>query len=204
MVTPALKKALLNSDPVMKEIVSNLELPVHQSTNNVFYDLASCILEQQIHYRAKGVYMKKFSELSRGEVPSPKAIQSISAEDFEKKKISGKKYEALSELADYWTEHSLDMVGWSGLSEDEIRERLEPIKGVGSWTINMVMLYTLQHPDIFDPNDFQLKKAMKTAYGLDDDKALTKEMTEISENWKPYRSYGTRYLLEWGEYIKKQ
>ncbi|MGB3467166.1 MAG: hypothetical protein WBA74_17930 [Cyclobacteriaceae bacterium] len=198
MVTPAIEKALSNSDPVMQEILETIDLPHHQSSGDVFYDLITCVLDQQIHYRSKGVYMKKFVELTHGLLPNPKIIRTIIAEDFAEKKIAGNKYESLQHLASYWTENRLDMIDWTGLPEDEVREKLSPIKGVGPWTINMIMLYTLQHPDIFDPNDYQLKKVMKSSYGLDD-KNLTKEMSNLAENWRPYRSYATRFLLEWGK-----
>ena len=201
MVTPAVIKTLTDKDTVMVEIVDQMDLPFLQSSGDVFYDLSSCILDQQIHYRSKGTYMKKFLELSDGEMPSPLVIKALVPEDFVQKKIAGNKYAALQNLASYWSDHKLDIVGWTGLTYDEIVERLSPIRGIGSWTIHMIMLYTLQHPDIFDPNDYQLKKIMKEMYGLEDS-GLTTEMTRISENWKPYRSYATRYLLEWGKTSK--
>ncbi|MEL6557668.1 MAG: hypothetical protein AAFQ94_05745 [Bacteroidota bacterium] len=195
---------LRNSDAVMEEIIDTIQLPASDSSEDVFFDLVSCVLEQQIHYRARGVYLKKFMVLTGDQLPTPAIIQSLDPHEFALQKIAANKLKALQHLALYWENHSLEAIDWQNCSNEEVINHLEPIKGIGRWTIDMILLYTLGRPDIFSPSDFQLKKAMKTCYGLADDKNLMSEMTAIAERWKPYRSLATRYLLEWNKYLKKR
>ena len=195
---------LEKSDAVMSEIVNTIQLPELESSQDVFFDLVSCVLEQQIHYRAKGVYLRKFMVLTDDQLPTPAIIRTIDPHEFALQKIAANKLKALHNLAWYWESHQLDSVDWQNCSNEEVIDHLEPIKGIGRWTIDMILLYTLGRPDIFSPNDFQLKKVMKTCYGLADDKNLASEMTAIAEKWKPNRSLATRYLLEWNKYLKKR
>lgn len=195
---------LRNGDPVMREIVDSIDLPEIETTEDVFFDLVTCILEQQIHYRARGIYIKKFMELTESQLPTPELILLLDSHAFSLKKIAANKLKALQNLSNYWIAHHLEAVEWSQCSVEEVREYLKPIKGIGEWTIDMILLFTLGKPDIFSPNDFQLKKVMMASYGLAEDSKLTKEMTSLAENWKPYRSIATRYLLEWGKYLKKR
>jgi 3-methyladenine DNA glycosylase/8-oxoguanine DNA glycosylase len=78
----------------------NLE-PI-ESTEDVFFDLVSCISDQQIHYRSKGSYLKKVIDLLGGAAPTPERLLTLTREEFIHKKISGIKFNALTNLADYW------------------------------------------------------------------------------------------------------
>ncbi len=189
---------LAAADPVLAEIIDTLPLPTIESTGDVFYDLVSCVVAQQIHYRARSVYTKKLDELLQGQWPSPALIEGLDSEAFAQKKIAGNKYRALMHLAARWQAEKMDQVNWQTCHDEEVRERLLPIKGIGLWTVEMILLYTLGRPDIFSPDDFQLKKIMILAYDLSPGPDLRQEMCAIAESWRPFRSLALRYLLAWG------
>ena len=195
---------LTKRDPVLAEIADHCECSIPESTNDIFYDLVTCVLEQQIHYRARGVYVRKFMDVTEGLWPTAELILTIDPHDFAKRKIAGNKLKTLQNLAHCWIDHDFDQINWHVLDDDEVRSHLAGIAGIGPWTINMILLYTLQRPDIFDPNDYQLKKVMADSYGLRNDKSLTKEMTAIAAKWKPYRSSGVFLILAWRNQMKKQ
>ncbi|MEL7145988.1 MAG: hypothetical protein AAFO69_06445 [Bacteroidota bacterium] len=195
---------LQSHDQILADIIDNSERVTVDSTSDVFFDLVTCILEQQIHYRARGVYLRKLMELTNGILPTPEIIRMLDPYDFVMKKIARNKYDRLQRLAEHWVDNGYEEVEWALQSNDTVREKLGDIKGVGQWTINMILLYTLGRPDIFDPNDYQLKKVMMATYGLADDKRLTIEMTSIADRWRPHRSTAVLYLLSWREKMKQK
>lgn len=192
------------SDPVLAKIMESIDEPIIESTNDVFFDLVTCITDQQIHYRSKGGYMKKLMALLEGQIPTPGLILSLDPHEFAAKKISGIKYKALMNVASYWIEQDLDQVNWHQLSDTQIKSTLLPIKGIGAWTVDMILLYTLGRPNVFNANDFQLKKVMKHCYGLADGPELTNEMSRIADCWSPHKSLAVKYLLAWRNYLKKR
>ncbi|MEL6867658.1 MAG: DNA-3-methyladenine glycosylase 2 family protein, partial [Bacteroidota bacterium] len=78
-----------------------------------------------------------------------------------------------------------------------VRKTLKQIKGIGPWTIDMILLYTLKRPDIFPAGDFHLKQVMSKCYETTDSSSLGKQLKAIASQWIPYRSYAVRYLLDW-------
>ena len=79
------------------------------------------------------------------------------------------------------------------MSDEDIISELIPIKGIGQWTAEMFLIFTMGRPDVFSYGDLGLKNAIRNLYGLSDRPTL-EEATEITDQWRPYRSYGSRYL----------
>ena len=194
---------LSEADPILNEIIELVEEPVVESTNDVFFDLVSCIIEQQIHYRAKGVYLKKLLQLLNDEIPTPNQILRLDPYDFVLKKISSLKYKALINLSKYWLKNELSNINWHVLNDDQIKIKLLPIKGVGEWSVDMILLYTLDRPNVFNPNDFQLKKVMSHCYGLTVGPQLRNEMISIAKRWIPFQSLAVKYLLAWRRFLMR-
>jgi len=154
----------------------------------------SCIVEQQIHYcSTKKVFAKALAHAD---------IEQLSLENidlFEKHalpplQLSMNKYETMRTFIDYWNINTLD---FNQLSDAEVISELSGIKGIGKWTIDMVLLYTLNRPDIFPYDDFHLKEIMVTLYDLDAKSKLKTQMLEVSQQWGNQKSKAVLYLLEW-------
>ncbi|AJR04791.1 DNA-3-methyladenine glycosylase family protein [Siansivirga zeaxanthinifaciens] len=183
---------LKKKDPVIKKIIEAVPYPDILSTKNIFHDLISCVVEQQIHYRSTKNIFKKLLEKA--------AITSLTTENFsvfEEKglstiKLSDKKYETLSHIIDFWKDNRVE---WEMLSNEEITNKLSKIKGIGTWTIDMILLYTLDRPNIIPIDDFHLKQIMTNLYKLNPDYKLKSQITNISNNWSPYKSIAVKYLL---------
>ena len=101
MIRSITKRHLSKRDPVLTGIMHYIEESVIESTGDVFFDLVSCIMEQQIHYRANGLYIKKLMKLIHDQIPSPALLLSLDLYEFTKKKILNIKYKALWNLALY-------------------------------------------------------------------------------------------------------
>ena len=185
---------LKSQDPILEKIIATIPEPKTESTNDVFYDLMSCILEQQIHYRStKRIFQKM---LERADL---KILTLDNFEDFEKKafvntKFSSSKYETILATLDFFNTNKIE---WQTLSNAEISAQLSSIKGIGKWTIDMILLYTLQRPDVFPYDDFHLKEIMVKGYNLDPNVKLKAQMIDISNDWGEHKSLAVRYLLDW-------
>jgi DNA-3-methyladenine glycosylase II len=188
---------LSTNDAVLKNIIQTIPMPVVESTCDVFHDLMSCILEQQIHYRSSKKIFAKMLEKA--------ALSHLTLDNFavlEEKalpfvKLSASKYETLAQTLDFFSSHKTD---WQQLSDAEVRSQLSTIKGIGPWTMDMILLYTLQRPNIFPFDDFHLKAIMVKMYGLNPNVQLKKQMLEVAAQWQPHQSLAVQYLLAWKEF----
>ncbi|WP_422106515.1 DNA-3-methyladenine glycosylase family protein [Winogradskyella sp.] len=183
-------------DPHLNKITSRISIPTLQWSGDVFEDLVSCILDMQIRYRGKAMRYKRLKELINGERITHYNLFSIREEGFKFINMSSQKYNALMNLCSYWEAHKLEKTSWQDLSDTDVRELLINIKGIGNWTIDMILLFTLQRENIVPLDDFHLKKAVKTIYNIQDDQNLKEEMQYLAEDWAPYGSVAVLYLLE--------
>lgn len=190
---------LKKNDPVLSKIIQTLSVPEFQSTKNVFHDLMSCIVEQQIHYRSTKKTFQKL--LDKAEI---KILNLENFEQFEEKglattKLSTRKYETIVNTIDYF---SNNQTNWNQLSEEIIRTQLSTIKGIGTWTIDILLLYTFNQADVFPADDYHLKNIMTKLYTLNPTAKLKQQMLDIAEKWSPHQSTAVLYLLAWKEYEK--
>lgn len=195
---------LSRRDIVIENIIEKIKkTPRIESTHDVFYDLLSCILDQQIHYRSKFNVVTKLTAFLNGVMPSAENLFTISETNMASLKMSEAKCQTLLRLTAYWQENKLTHFDWSLLSDEEVRSKLSEIKGIGIWTIDMILLYTLERPNIFPADDYHLKNLMVQLYGLDPKSKLKSQMLEVAEGWSPYKSLAVKYILAWKDLHKK-
>ncbi len=118
---------------------------------------------------------------------------------FANVKLAIGKHETMARILEFWGENKID---WQLLSDGEVISKLSAIQGIGKWTIDMILLYTLERPDIFPADDFHLKQIMASLYGLDPKVKLKAQMTEIAESWGNQKSLAVLYLLAWKTHKK--
>lgn len=191
------KVFLAQIDPVLAKIIAAIPEPKKESTNDVFFDLMSCVLEQQIHYRStKKIFQKMLAKASL------KTLTLDNFSDFEKAafveaNLAMRKYETVESVLAFFATHQLN---WTLLTDDAVAEHLKSIKGIGKWTIDMILLYTLERPDVFPQDDFHLKQIMVQLYGLNPEVKLKAQMIEVSNAWMGHRSLAVKYLLAYKAY----
>ena len=192
---------LRGCDPILSKIIKAIPEPVIESTNDVFFDLMSCILEQQIHYRSTKRIFQKMLERADLQILTLENFDQFEQKGFANVKLSESKYETILRTIDFFKDNQIN---WQVLSDDEIIAHLSSIKGIGKWTIDMILLYTLQRPNVFPSDDFHVKEIMVKLYGLDPNSRLKAQMIDISNAWGAHKSLAVKYLLAWKEYNKKK
>ncbi len=180
------------TDPILLKIITQIEKPNINSTNDIFHDVMSCIIEQQIHYRSTKKIFAKALERAGIEKLTLDNFHLFKKHSLPHLKLANGKYETMLLFIEYWSKTKLD---FTTLSNEELFSELSSIKGIGKWTIDMILLYTLQRPNIFPYDDFHLKQIMIALYHLDSKVKLKAHMLAISDNWGDQKSLAVLYLL---------
>ena len=186
------EKTLAKNDPILEKIILQIPKPEIESTNDVFHDLMSCIIEQQIHYRStKRIFAKALERASIDHL-TINNFHLIEKHSLSQIKLAMGKYETMMTFIEYWSDNDKD---FNTLSDDEVIAELSSIKGIGKWAIDMILLYTLNRPNIFPYDDFHLKQIMVSFYGLNEKVKLKAQMLAIADNWGEQKSLAVLYLL---------
>ncbi len=194
------KELLTKSDPILGKIIGELDEPRVVSTKNVFHDLIGCVLEQQIHYRSTKNLFRKMLERAQIDILTLNNFVLFEEKAFQGISLKASKYETVLSIVAYFSNHHLD---WELLSDEEVVKHLTSIKGIGKWTIDMILLFTLERPNIFPYHDFHLKQIMVTQYNLNPNYKLKKQMIAVADNWGEHKSLAVKYLLAWKNFSKK-
>ncbi len=195
---------LSQADPKLAAIIEDLPPPEYESTEDVFTDLIYLMVEHQVPYRARGQWIKKVYAMLQDDLLTPELIFTLDEQEWIRNKLATRKYHNVTKLAEYWQQENMQNFDWSLSSNEEIREMLIKLDGVGEHSANMILLYTLQRPDIFLADDSHVKQVMPLIYGIDPKSKLKKNMLEIAKKWTPHMSLASRYLVDYRAWLKRQ
>ena len=195
----------LRNDNYLKEVIQSTHLPPFAPSGNVYLDLLDSIISQQLSVSVANAIFKRFCALFPADNPSPELLQTIDIQQLRAAGLSNQKSSYLKNVADFTLEHDLEHYPWDNLTDTEIIAFLTQIKGVGQWTAEMILIFTLNRPDIFPVDDLGIQQAMSRLYALTETgKDLRKRMIEIAEPWRPHRTLASRYLWRWKDNKKTQ
>jgi len=174
-------------------------LPPLQLRQNVPLRLMASIMGQQLSTKVAKVIYKRFLEIYEGNEPQPKQVLETSFETLRAIGLSNAKVTYVQNVAAFCIDHSITDTLLLALANDEIINLLTQIKGVGKWTVEMLLMFTLGREDVFAVDDLGIQQAMITIYKLktDDKKLLKEQMLKISAKWKPFRTYACMHLWQW-------
>lgn len=186
----------LRKDPKLKMVMERLSLAPLPDRGGVYEALIRSIVGQQLSIKAAASIYKRFLDLFENDVHLPEAILSIEHETLRGCGFSNSKAKYVKNVAQYFLENP--NVNWEDLPDEEIIEKLTSIKGVGRWTVEMILMFALYREDVFPIGDLGVRNGMIELYGVKTEgKAQYAELTKIAEKWKPFRSYGSRLMWLW-------
>ena len=166
---------------------------------NICLRLCASIMSQQLSTKVAEVIFRRFLELYGGAEPTPEQIVETPFETLRGVGLSNAKTRYVQNVAQFAIDHGLDDRKFAKMSNEEIIGLLTQIKGVGKWTVEMLLMFTLGREDVFAVDDYGIQVAMKKIYRLDDSnrKELRDNMLRISQKWSPYRTYACMHLWQW-------
>jgi DNA-3-methyladenine glycosylase II len=184
-----------------KKLAKILGTELHELTlhKNIPLRLMASIMSQQLSTKVAQVIYRRFLELYSGKEPKPQQVLDTPFEKLRGIGLSNAKVSYVQNVAHFCIEHKITDKKLLSMSNEEIIELLTRIKGVGRWTVEMLLMFTLGREDVFAPDDLGIQQAMVKTYKLDDSnkKALREKMLKLSEKWKPYRTYACLHLWKW-------
>lgn len=191
--------AHLEKDPVLAKIIASTIPYELTSRKNICVRLCASIMSQQLSTKVADVIFKRFLELYDNKEPQPKEILATPFEQLKGIGLSGAKTSYVLNVASYFEEHNLSDVKVSKLDDKQVMELLLPIKGVGIWTVEMLLMFALGRADVFAADDLGIQQAMCRLYELDPNnkKQITANMKAIAEKWMPYRTIACFYLWKY-------
>lgn len=188
-------KRVLSRDPIMKRLVKRYELAELEKKENLFSALIYEIIGQQLSGKVVRVIHSRFLGLfPKNKLPLPKDVLMLSDKKIRSCGCSWAKVGYLKSLAECVESGQLNLKSLHRVSDEEAREQLLRVKGIGPWTAEMFLIFSLQRPDIFSVGDLGLRSAVSRLYKVRKDDF--KKIEKISERWKPFRSFACRYLWE--------
>ena len=189
----------LSKDKIFKKILQKQAPFILQPRKKVYLQLCASIISQQLSTLVAKVIYKRFLDLFGKKEPTTKDILNTPVEKFRSIGFSNAKASYVHNVCKFFDENNLTDAKLNKMSNEEVIDLLTQIKGVGKWTVEMILMFTLGREDVFAVDDLGIQQAITKLYKLDaSDKKLMKEkMLSISAKWAPYRTYACRYLWSW-------
>ena len=192
-----LNKALrhLKKDPVLKALIDRFGSINYQPPPDRFTNLVSEIIGQQLSSKAADTIYSRFLTLFPNKKFTPKLILNQPLEKLRGIGTSWAKARSLHDLSQKVLAKTVQLDQLDSLSDEEVIAHLTAVKGIGRWTAEMKLMFTLQRPDILPLDDVGIQNAFVKHHGLNrKHKNLKKFMVNVAEPWKPYRTVACWYL----------
>lgn len=195
----------LGKDKKLKKIISMQQPYVLIKQKNIYLHLCSSIMSQQLNIKVAAVIFERFLNLYKNKKPSLRQIADTSFETLRCIGLSNAKTRYVQNVCNFLSREKITDATFHKMSNEELIKYLSQIKGVGQWTVEMILMFTLGREDVFALDDLGIQQSIAKLYGLDatDKKLLKEKMVQLSAKWSPYRTYACRYLWGWKNNIPK-
>lgn len=188
----------LSKDKKLSKIIGTdlHELRMHK---NIPLRLMASIMSQQLSTKVAAVIFKRFLALYKGKEPKSQQVIDTPNETLRAIGLSNAKVGYIKNVAQFCIDHGITDRKLVKLSDLEISELLVQIKGVGKWTVEMLLMFSLGREDVFAVDDLGIQQAMTKLYQLDasNKKIMKEQMIKIAANWSPYKTFACLHLWKW-------
>jgi len=195
----------LSKDRKLKKLIDQHgEIKLSKRKNMALW-LCRAIMSQQLSTKVADVIYKRFLDLFDGKEPTFEQIATLPFDKLRGIGLSNSKTQYILNVAEFAATHGMDDQRVAKMKDNELIEYLTQIKGVGKWTVEMQLMFTLARPDIFSVDDYGIQVAMAELYNLDptNKKQFKEDMQRIASKWSPFRSYACMHLWRHKDTSKK-
>ena len=173
--------------------------------NNIPLRLIASIISQQLSTKVADVIYARFIALFNGKEPKPQQVLKISIDTLRSVGLSNQKAGYIHNVATFFVEQKLTDAKLHKMDNETVIQTLTQIKGVGQWTTEMLLMFTLGREDVFPTDDLGIQQGMEMLYKIstENKKEMKVKMVEIAEKWKPHRTYACLHIWKWKDQMKK-
>ncbi|MDB5477611.1 MAG: DNA-3-methyladenine glycosylase 2 family protein [Alphaproteobacteria bacterium] len=191
-------------DKIITAFVDALAPPEPRMREDLYLALLDSVMGQQLSTKAADAIFARFCALFPKNYPEAKKLLKMPEEKLRGAGLSGAKVKYAKNIAAFHLEFPITNEHLAHLSDEEILEKLTRIKGVGSWTVHMLLMFAMGRPDVFSPGDLVIRQMMVEHYGIEETgRAQLARLHEIAETWRPNRTMACRYLWNARDAAKK-
>jgi 3-methyladenine DNA glycosylase/8-oxoguanine DNA glycosylase len=185
---------LRESDPVLAALIDRVGPFQPPVEHDLWWSLVDAIISQQLSVKAAATISGRVAALGPdGERPTPAGMLALADDTLRAAGLSRAKVVYVQDLAAKWLDNTLEPDLLPALPDAEVVDHLTRVKGIGRWTAEMFLMFTLCRPDVLPAEDLGVRVAIQRAYDLPDRPGRV-EMERIAEPWKPFRSAASFYL----------
>lgn len=187
-------RALSRRDPLIRPLVKEHGVPTFHPHEDYFGSLANAIINQQISGKAAASIRARLMDVAGGEL-TPETIGGLPDELIRNAGISSQKLGYLRSLVEHVEQGLLKLDALPVLPDEEVIRELTAIKGIGLWTAQMFLIFTLGRLDVLPTGDLGVKKGIQIIYGLPElPSPVEVEALARERSWEPYRSIAIWYM----------
>ena len=191
--------AHLSKDKKLKKLIDEQGEIKLRRYKNIPLRLCASIMSQQLSVKVAEVIYRRFLDLYGKTEPTPEQIFDTPNEVLRSIGLSNSKVSYVKNVAQFAIEKGMDEKKLSKMTDEEVIEYLIPIKGVGRWTVEMLLIFTLGREDVFATDDLGIQNGMIKHFRIDNSnkKKFREDMLRKSQKWSPYRSFVCLHLWGW-------
>ncbi len=185
----------LKKDKILAILIDNCQISLEKMPIKVFDDLIRSIVSQQLSTSAAATIYGRFINSFHNEAPIADQIQQRDIENLRQYGLSYQKAGYIKNVVQHFIDNDLFGTDWEQWSDEDIIAELTKIKGVGKWTVEMILMFSLLREDVLPLDDLIIRNHMVSLYEVTSEKKqLIVDLNTIADQWRPYRSYACRYL----------
>ena len=158
-----------------------------------FQNLARSIVYQQLNGSAAATIFGRLRMAAKQDPLTPESVLRLRATTLRKAGLSAQKASYIRDLAQKTLSREVDFLKLPSMADDEVIQHLTRVKGIGVWTVQMLLMFGLQREDVLPTADFGIRKSMMNAFELEE-MPKPAEMEQIAQPWQPYRTVACWYL----------
>ena len=188
----------MSKDKKLQPLIGGYQVQPLEKRNNIYLKLCSSILSQQLSTQVARILYERFLNLYNQIEPSAEEILETPVTTLREIGFSNAKAGYVHNVCQFFIENKLTDSRLHLMSNDELIQLLTQIKGVGRWTVEMLLIFTVQREDVFTFDDLGLRQGVIKLYKITetDKKLLRQKVEKIALKWSPYRSYASLYLWQ--------
>jgi DNA-3-methyladenine glycosylase II len=187
------RRHLARRDPVLKRLIRVVGPCTLWHNPDRFAALVRSIISQQISTKAAAAIRIRLEQALASTGVTPEGILALSAEDLRAAGLSAAKACSLCDLAEKVRSQALPLDALHELPDEEVIARLVPVRGIGRWTAEMFLIFSLGRLDVLPVDDWGLRVGIQRQYSLGEPPTKA-HVVELAEPWRPYRSIATWYF----------
>ena len=186
----------LEKDKILSRAIIQLETTIKPELElDIYFSLLGSIVSQQLSTKVVKIIWRRFTDLFVDGYPGAEYLLSTEHDILRSIGLSNNKVNYVKNVAEFSLENDMSFEYLENKDNEEIIEYLTQIKGVGKWTVQMILMFPMDRPNVFPVDDLGIQNGMKKLYKIDlEKKALKDKLNEIANNWHPYKTLASKYI----------